>query len=81
MYIDEFNNIHINIKMSVQKALQNKKISFNIGVKVFEINTNELKIIKYQTYIIKNKGLSSINQNNIYDASKKNDIIVNIELY
>ena len=81
MYIDEFNNIHINIKMSVQKALQNTKISFNIGVKVFEINTNELKIVKHQTYIIKNRGLSSINQNNIYDASKKNDIIANIELY
>ena len=81
IYIDEFNNIHINIKTSIQKALDNKKIVFNIGNKVFEIETNELKIIKQQTHIIKNKGISSININDSYDGNKKCDIIINVELY
>jgi curved DNA-binding protein CbpA len=81
IYIDEFNNIHINIKISIQKALQNKKITFNIGKKVFEIETIELKIIKQQTYIIKNKGISFINIGDSYDVNKKCDIIINLELY
>ena len=81
IYIDEFNNIHINIKISIQKALQNKKITFNIGKKVFEIETIELKIIKQQTYIIKNKGISFINIDDSYDVNKKCDIIINVELY
>jgi hypothetical protein len=81
IYIDECNNIHFNLKTSVQKALLNKKITFNIGKKVFEIETNELKIIKQQTHIIKNKGISSININDTYDANKKCNIIINVELY
>ena len=81
IYIDEFNNIHINIKTSIHKALHNEKIVFNIGKKVFEIKTNELKIIKQQTHIIKNKGISSININNNYDGNKKCDIVINVELY
>lgn len=81
IYIDEFNNIHINIKTSIEKALHNKKITFNIGKKVFEIETIELKITKQQSHIIKNKGISFINIDDSYDANKKCDIIINVELY
>lgn len=81
IYIDECNNIHIKIKTSVQKALQNKKITFNVGKKVFDIETNELKIIKQQIHTIKNKGLASINIKDPYDANKKCNIIINVELY
>lgn len=80
IYIDEDNNIHINIKTSIQKALQNKKININIGEKVFEIYTSELKIIHSQTYTIKGEGLSTINSNNVFNEKKCN-IIVHIMLY
>ena len=80
IYIDEDNNIHINIKTSIQKALQNKKININIGEKVFEILTCELKIIDSQTYTIKGEGLSTINSNNVFNEKKCN-IIVNIKFY
>ena len=41
---------------------------------------NKLFMKKNQCYRIKNKGLSKINENDIYDVSTKSDIIVNIEL-
>jgi len=80
IYIDEHNNIHLNIKTSIQKALENKKININIGAKVFEIHTSELKIIDSQTYTIKGKGLAAINSNNVFNE-KRCDIIVNINFY
>ena len=41
---------------------------------------NKLFMKKNQCYRIKNKGLSKINENDIYDVSNKSDIIVNITL-
>lgn len=40
----------------------------------------KLYIKKYQKYIIKNKGLPSINYNDIFNIDKKNDIIIHIYL-
>lgn len=45
-----------------------------------EIIIEKLYIKKYQKYIIKNKGLPSINYNDIFNIDKKNDIIIHIYL-
>ena len=71
----------IDRKTSIEKELHNKKITFYIGKKVFEIETIELKITKQQSHIIQNKGISFINIDNSYDVNKKCDIIINVELY
>ena len=81
IYIDESNNIHINVKTSISKAFSEKKITFKIGNKIFCINSYELKILNDQVIILHNKGLSTINLNDMYNNSKKSDIYVNINLY
>lgn len=78
--IDNNNNIHINLNSKINGLLNQGKIYFNIGEKVFEILCNKLKIIQEQDYIIKNKGILNINVNDIYNNSNRSDIIVHLTL-
>jgi hypothetical protein len=46
----------------------------------YSININNLKLTKYQTYILENQGIPNINSNNILDNSVKSDIVFHIHL-
>ena len=79
--IDENNNIHIYLKFRFSKNLLfESQIDFCIGNRNFFINTSDLKIKKNQIIILKNEGISIINEKKVYDDSKKSHIIVHIEL-
>ena len=82
--IDDNNNLVIKIEFNLNNLLNliinDGKIEFSIGKKVFDIQVNKLYMKKLQYYRIKNEGLSKINENDIYDVSNKSDIIVNIIL-
>jgi len=82
--IDDNNNLVIKIEFNLNNLLNliinDGKIEFSIGKKVFDIQVNKLYMKKNQYYRIKNEGLSKINENDIYDVSIKSDIIVNITL-
>jgi hypothetical protein len=54
--------------------------NFSIGEKVFEIPGKELKIMKKQTYIMKNKGMLVAQYDDLYDISKRGDIYIYINL-
>ena len=80
--IDEDNNICIETEIKaysdiVEKILNNRTISIEIGNQEFEINLSNLYMKREQYYRIKNKGLSKIKKD-IYDVSEKTDIIVKI---
>jgi len=77
--IDERNNLHIYLKLKFDGLIQTELIHFNMGKREFHINLSELHIVKYQTYVLKNSGISIINENNVYDDCKKSHIIVHIE--
>lgn len=77
--IDERNNLHVHLKIQFDGLLSTNKITFNLGKKEFHINLSELHIVKYQTYIIKNNGISIINEKNVYDNSKKSHIKIHID--
>ena len=79
--IDEKNNITIKIKENLPKVFQNHLLEFNVGEKKLSIAAAYLRITKYQTYILKNVGIFSINEQNIYDISHRSNILVEIHLH
>jgi hypothetical protein len=81
VWIDNNNNIHINLNSRMNGLLTKKCIRFNLGEKVFEIPCEKLKITSIQTYIIKSEGIPIINYDSIYDVNKRGDIIVNLTLH
>jgi curved DNA-binding protein CbpA len=83
--IDEYNNLYIERKVSIKEELctllqNNLDLEINVGEKVFEIPTNELKIQKEQIYVLKNKGILKTDELELTASFKKADIIVTIKL-
>ena len=78
--IDNKNNIHVNITYNVKEILDKEIVVVNIGKRNCEINPKELLLTKNQSVVLKNEGISKINTVDIYDISKKSNIIVYITL-
>ena len=83
--MDEYNNLYVERKISIKEELyelieNNLDIPINIGEKVFEIPTHELKLQKEQVYIIKNMGILKTDELELTASFKKADIIVTIKL-
>jgi hypothetical protein len=83
--IDEYNNLYcklyINIQLELTNLIHNSHfVSLYIGDKEFFIPLNNLYLVSEQIYKIKNKGILLVNEENIYDDSKRGDIIVKILL-
>jgi len=77
--IDEDNNLHIEIKKSLNEMSLDNNITFNLGGKVFEIPIEKLFFRKKQTYRLKNNGVSRV-KDDIYDINEKSDIIIKIQI-
>ena len=80
IYIDTNNDIYIDLRMKITELLEKKQISFQIGSILFSIPANLLYIKDNQTYVLKGQGIPIINTKNMYNASEKSSIFVNIEL-
>jgi hypothetical protein len=78
--IDDYNNIHVHLTKNIKVLLTIKTIVFNIGDKVFDIPCEELYIKKKQKYIYKRKGISKIDTKDVYDVTKRGDVIVHLTL-
>lgn len=78
--IDNKNNIHVNLTYDIREILQKEYIIFYLGKKEFEIEPKELTVEKTQTVILKGEGISKINTADIYDVSKKSNVILHITL-
>ena len=76
----EDNNIYYNLLVvfNKQNLLDTLFIEFTIGHNIYHIPTSELKIKNIQYYTLKNKGISKINEHDMYNVSCKGDIIVKI---
>jgi curved DNA-binding protein CbpA len=72
--IDENNNLIVNIKTHFSSLLEKNYI--NVNVNNLFIPVNELFIKKKQYYIFKEKGISKIDEYNMYNISSKADVIV-----
>ena len=81
--IDEFNNLHINLKhkTTLSNLLSKEKIVYNI-VENLDININikDLYIRKHQTIKFLNIGIPKISTNDMYYEGKKGNIFIHLEL-
>lgn len=80
MFIDDKNNLHIYLNVKYEGLLKQEKINFTIENKEFDIRVSDLKIISNQIIYLKNKGISCIDMDNIYNINKRSDLIVHIKL-
>lgn len=78
--IDNNNNIHVELKYSIDELLKNEKIDIGIYKEPIYFYPKDLKIKRVQTYVLKEQGISKMNPNDIFDVSKKSDIYLNIRL-
>jgi len=77
--IDEDNNIIVIERILITSSLfKEKQRTINIGNFSFEIPIEQLLVKQFQTYTLKNKGISRIIENDIYKIDDKADIIIKI---
>lgn len=76
---DENNNLLVDIEISLHSSLFDADCyTFKIGKKECSIKINELKLQKNQNIILKNEGISVIDENDMYNIKNKSDIIVKV---
>jgi hypothetical protein len=78
--IDENNNIEIEVEWNIREIWDKTNIFIYIGTNTFYILRESLIMKEYQTIRLHKNGISNINTNDIYDISKKSDIIIRIHL-
>jgi len=83
--IDENNNIRYDLIIKIDSELSNiikgtGFVSCDIGERVLKIPVSNLYIKEEQIYKIKGRGISRIQENDIYNVSCKGDVIVKIIL-
>ena len=76
--LDQYNNLYVNLSMTIKSILNDDSITINIGTKKYIIPINELYIRKYQRYIFKHQGISLINTKEIYNIDNRANVYVDI---
>jgi hypothetical protein len=78
--VDEYNNVHVAVTYAIKDIFGTEKIDVKVGNMMFFIHTKDISLTKTQKKVFKDCGISRINTKNIYDVSKRGDIIVNLTL-
>ena len=76
--IDEDNNIHYKVFIELSTLFDKNNIEIDFCGDKYYVPIEKLYIKKYQTFLLKDCGISQINTTNILDIDKKADIIVHI---
>lgn len=79
--IDDKNNIHVKVRVSVEEAWSKDEIEIDLGSRKFSIVRRNLKFTESQVVLLANSGISRVNTDDIYNITKKGDIYVYVELY
>ena len=78
--IDENNHIEIDITWRIDEIWDKKNLFIYIGCNTFYIMREQLVLKEYQTIRLHRYGISKINTRDIYDISKKGDIMIHVHL-
>jgi hypothetical protein len=78
--LDNNNNLIINVNYFIKDILNTEILTYSIETISFDIIVNKLKIQNTQQYLIKDKGISLIQPNDIYDNTRKGNVIFIIHL-
>jgi len=80
--IDNKNNIHVYIEYKISEIWNKKTVDIYLTKEnQIKITVNLLKLVDEQSIVFSNMGISKINTENVYDVSKKSDIIVHLTLF
>lgn len=78
--IDENNNIYTSLNLNIENIWNSDTIKFQLGDQTITFNKSMLYLKKKQTIVLDKQGISTINTSNVFDISKKSNIIINITL-
>jgi len=82
MFINYKNDIFYSLKLSISSLLNNELYYFKIGNKDFSFDVNLLHLTKSSQIIkLKDKGILKINNNDLFDVTKRGNIYLDIKLY
>ena len=80
-FIDHNNNILIRIKAEILDVFKKGKLEVNIGGKNIVILADKIKCTKEkQAFYFKKQGILKMDQKNIFNASNRGDITIELEL-
>jgi hypothetical protein len=79
--IDENNNIHVDIRCSIDELWQNGFLEITMGKIKITVPKEQFKFADRQVILLANMGISKINTNDIYDISKKGDIYLHVDIF
>jgi len=78
--IDEINDIHVYKMFNIHDLWGHKDIDIKIGNHIFTIEVNKLKLMRNQTILMCNSGISRPNIKNIYDVSILSTVHIHVTL-
>jgi len=79
MCIDENNHLYVNVNIKFSLSLlKEKTTSIFVGKKRYDIPNEELYCKQNQNYIFKNRGISQIDEHDMYNIKKKGDVVIRI---
>ena len=83
IYIDELNNIYIDVRTRVENLFNLSKLVFTIVMYEnisIDIPISNIEFKTCQVITLHKRGIPMINTENVYDISERMDIIVNLEI-
>jgi curved DNA-binding protein CbpA len=81
IYIDEMNNIYIDVRTRIENLFNQTKLTVLISESVsFDIPVHTLDFKTHQTVTLKKCGIPMINTENMYDVSEKMNIVIHLEI-
>lgn len=81
IYIDEINNIYIDVRTRVETLFNQTKLTVAVTESIsFDIPVHTLEFKTHQTITLKKCGIPMINTENMYDVSEKMNVIIHLEI-
>ena len=81
IYIDEINNIYIDVRTRVETLFNQSKLTVSITESIsFDIPVHTLEFKTHQTITLQKCGIPMINTENMYDVSEKMNVIIQLEI-
>ena len=79
MSLDSDNNLHVNLEYKISEIFGISEI--DVFENIITFNSADMRLIESQNLIMQRKGASKINTSDVYNVSKRADIILNIRLF
>ena len=81
IYIDEINNIYIDVRTRVETLFNQTKLTVAVTESIsFDIPVDTLEFKTHQTITLKKCGIPMINTENMYDVAEKMNVVIHLEI-